>query len=237
MSEEQKKPMFGITEETKDSNVVVISTAKKVEGDAMFPNNWKFPIARLVNVISNPALEKKNGDTTAVLQFIFKTPEKEQFTHTEWEVDTTDAKFTDKVEYMNIRIKHIYTTIFGTFPKEGIGAKASNFVEFFNAVKEAFDSVTIERPSKADTDKTVKIRVYTTVSLFIKVTYYKTNLKFPLAPNFLEKVIEGKPCKILTINTAYDDLEPTKKSNPAMGGIGGSADLEGELPDFDTDFN
>lgn len=231
MSEEIKKGIFGITKDTKANNIAQILVASPVEKSALYPSGWKFPVGNLVNVISNPAKEKKDGTTVPVLQFVFRDKDKRQHTHIEWEIETTDAKFSDKVEYMQVRIKHIYTTIFGSFPKEGIGTTATTFVEFFNEVANAFNKVTTGEGENVQ-------KVYPKVDVYIKLTYYKKNLGFPLSPNFLERAIKGKPCKLLTIDSRYDKLEPSTGGGGITGmpGIGGG-DVDGDLPAFDTGFD
>ena len=232
--ENQKKSKFGVTKETKAVNSAPLLVATKLETpDPQYPSGYKFPIAYLVNVVFNPALEKKDGGTVIVLQFIFKDTDNRQYTHVEWEVEDTDAKFDEKLEGMNSRIKHIYTAIFSSFPEEGIGATAQNFAEFFEEVAKVFNSqVTGEA---GDLKK-----VYASVPLYYKLVYYKTRLGFPLSPNFLEKVVTGRPCKLLAINPTYDKLEPqgARKGGgiPGLGTVGTSGELPSSLPKFEEEY-
>lgn len=233
---EENKPMFGITKDTKANNVSPIRVAKKVENDPRFPSGWEFPIARLVNVIANPEFEKKDGSKVAIIDFVFKDVDGRQYIHREWELETTDAKFSDKLEYMQIRIKHIFVTIFSKFPDNGIGGGAGNFKEFFNIVAQTFNSITT---TEGEGEDAKKVKVYPKVSLYLKLTYYKKNLGFPLSPDFLEKVVKNQPCKILTINPVYDKLEPQMGANNIPGAMGGGMTMEGsdELPTFDDTFD
>lgn len=225
------KPMFGITKETKASNNAPLNVAKQVTNNPLFPNGWEFPITSLVNIVANPTLEKKDGSTTSVLQFIFKDKDNRQLTHTEWELDTNDEKFSTKLEGLNVRIKHIYTAIFGDFPQQGIGSEATSFTEFFELVKKSFDSRVIGEGESAK-------KIYPTIPLFTKVTYYKKNLGFPLSPNFLEKVVDKQPCKLLTINLSYDTLEAPKGGASGIPGMSGTASPDlGDLPSFDGAYS
>ena len=236
MSDEIDKISFGITKETKSSNNTPILVAKQVENNPMFPNGWEFPIARLVNVVFNPEFEKKDKTLVPVLDFIFKDNDGRQHIHREWEIELIDTSFQTKLDGLKVRIKHLYTTIFNKFPSNGIGEDASSFADFFKKIADAFNSVVVKEGEGEDVKN---VKYYSKVYLYIKLTYYKTNLGFPLSPNFVERVIKDKPCKMLTINTTYDNLKPAKSNmgNGIPGVAGGTAMDTGELPDFDEDFN
>lgn len=217
---------FGITTETKSSNFTPLKVATKLDTpDPRFPYGWSFPIARLVNVVANPEYETKNGKK-AVIQFIFKDRNGSQYTHIEWEQDPTDVKIKEKMDGLNVRIKHIYTTVFGNFPEQGIGANAKSFADFFDKVAKAFNEAVNEAGSK----------IYATKDLYYKVTYYNGNVGFPLSPNFLEEVKKDKPCN-LNINLKYDKIDSTAtaSTNP-MFNIGGE-DMPFDTPDFESDYN
>lgn len=245
MSEEVKQGagMFGITQETKSTNNVPLLTPTKLnDADAAtiaeFPSGWKFPTARLVNVVSNPEFEKKDGSKAPILSFTFADNDRRQYTHIEWEVDSSDAKAKEKVDWMNSRIKHIYEAVFGNFPEKGIGTNATNWTEFFNAVAAAFNGVTTRGKNAAGEEKTIK--VYTQIPLYYKLTYYKGNLRFPLAPNFVERNEPNKPCKILTVDQRYDQVEnDAKPKGGGIPGIGGATTGGGgtdDLPSFDEAY-
>lgn len=221
---------FGITKDTKATNVVVMLPPSKLSSpDAYFPTGWKFPISNLVNVVFNPELEKRDGDKVPVLQFIFIDKDKRQYTHTEWEVEASDSKATEKIGWQAERIKHIYTAVFGSFPDAtGIGTDAKTFADFFKAVADAFNSAKVTVGEK-------EVKAYSVVDLYTKLVYYKKNLGFPLTPNFLQKVVKGKPCKLA--------IKPSEAVAPSSSGSGASAlpgmgggDVEGDFPDFPSDF-
>lgn len=238
MSEEHKPELegqevitgFGITSETKSSNFTPLKVATKLTTpNPIFPYGWEFPIARLVNVVDNPAHDTKNGKK-AVLQFIFRDKDGSQHNHIEWEQDPTDNKFKEKMNGLNIRIKHIYTEVFGNFPKEGIGVGASNFAEYFKAISNAFNSV-VDGDGK---------KVYATRNYFYKLIYFNGNLGFPLSPNFICRVENNKACN-LNINLKYDEIE-SKESNRghlggSLGSFGAGMDAPSDLPSFEEGFN
>lgn len=239
MSEAQN-PVFGITKDTKANNAAPIRVAKKVENNPQFPGGWEFPIARLVNVTSNPELEKKDGSKTAVLDFVFVDRDKRRFIHREWELDLSDNKLNDKIGYMQTRIKHIWVTVFGSFPSDGIGTDAEGFKDFFTKVAEAFNSKTFEKVNNDGQKK--QYPLYAKQEVYIKLTYYKKRLGFPLSPDFLERVEESKPCRVLIINPVHDKLEPQKGAAGIPGassGGGGGMSPEGgdDLPSFEDGFN
>lgn len=227
---ELKKGMFGITSETKETNATPFLVATKVEGDKQFPNGWKFPTCTLVNVTANPAFEKSDKSVVAILDFVFVDADKRRHIHREWEQDPLDANFDKKHEGLTVRINHIYKAIFPKLPEGGIGTGASNYAEFFEAVSLAFNTPTVT--IKVDGGEDKKVKYYTQVLLYYKCTYYKTNFGFPLSPNFLERVVHGKPCLLLTINPAFDILEPTKKAIPGIPGMSGGTDMPDNLPDM-----
>jgi len=223
----QKKGMFGITTETKDTNNAPLLVATKVENNPQYPSGWKFPIAYLVNIISTPEYEKKDGSTASILQFVFKDKDNRQHIHTEWEIDGGDAKFKEKKDGLDSRIKHIYTSIYPQFPKEGFGTEATTWGEFFSEVKKAFSKTIGEGDD-------IKL-YYPTVPLYYKLTYYKARIGFPLSPNFLERVVKDKPMKLLTINSVWDKLAPTTGGGGGIPGVGTGSSSE-DLPTFENEF-
>jgi len=219
----QSGGMFGITTETKSSNLVPIPAPHKLEKPTQqYTSGWHFPVARLVNVVCNPELEKKDGSTVPVLQFVFKTSDGKQYTHTEWKIDSDDAKFKNKLDASNSRIKHIWEQAVGEFPSSGIGIGASNWTEYFNMIADAFNSR--EHEGK---------KVYSINPLFVKLVYYKGNLGFPYSPNFVER---GPVNKILTVNLKYDKVtSDVSQGGPA--GLAGGVPSGGEMPDFDQTYD
>lgn len=181
-------PKFGITKETKSKNLIAFNPPIK-DGNG----GWKFPTAKLVQVISKEQ-EKKDQTTTPVLQFIFVSGDGLQtYIHTEWLIEDDAKEYDKKFEGMNSRIKHIYEA-FAEFPEKGVGAGAKSWVLFFDAVAKAFNE---EVDGKKLIDKN---------PVWIKLTYYKNNLGFPLSPNFIEPFIKDKKCR-LEVNLKYDAIE------------------------------
>lgn len=224
IKEEPKKGgMFGITTETKSSNLVPIPAPYKLDAPSkVYTSGWHFPIARLVNVISNPELEKKDGTTVPVLQFVFKTEDGKQYTHTEWKTDSDDPKFKNKLEALNTRVKHIWEESIGQFPKEGIGIGANSFTEYFNMIADAFNSR--EHEGK---------KVYSISPLFVKLVYYKGNLGFPYSPNFVER---GPVNKKLTVSLKYDKIKD-EASQGSLGNLAGGVPSGDSMPDFDNAYD
>jgi len=223
MAETNNAPQlkFGITQETKTSNATAILVAEKIENSQQFPNGWKFPIAKLVNVVVNGEFEKKDGIKVAILDFIFVDAEKRKFTHREWEIDANDASVDVKMAGQASRIAHIYSEVLGLVPVEGIGTGATSFASFFTIVAGQFNDQVTEgdKPTKK----------YVEASVYIKITYYKKNFGFPLSPNFVERMVAGKPCTTLTIHPVHDKLTP-----PATAGGGGGIPGTGgdDIPQF-----
>lgn len=220
---------FGITQETRSEGTKLFNPPIKLEQPTtQFPNKYKFPTGRLVNVIVNKEFDTKNGKTT-VLQFIFKGSKGEVHTHTEWKQDPSEDSYNDNIAKMNSRIKHILEQTKLSLPERGIGTDATNFEEFFEAVAATFNGQTVEDKEGKKTKK------YYIKRLYLKLTYYKGNLNFPQFPDFIQTAEDndGKPkvCD-LTINHKYDNIEPDSGggSNPFnnVGGASGSDDL----PDF-----
>lgn len=223
---------FGITQETRSEGTKLFNPPIKLDAPTdQFPNKYKFPVATLVNVVANPKYETKNGEQE-VVQFVFRGSKGEIYTHTEWSIDPTDAKFVDKLSSMNSRIKHILEQTKLKLPEKGIGVGAKNFEEFFQQVADTFNNqVDIEGEGEA----AKRIKRYFKQKMYAKLTYYKKNLQFPLFPDFLQAATnsEGKPVPCnLTINPSYDALEPEEGSSNTFNNVGGGGNL-GDLPDFD----
>lgn len=220
--------MFGITTETKHTNNIPIPSVTQITPNPEYPNGYHFPKARLVNVVCNPELEKKDSSKVAVLQFIFKDKKDRQHIHTEWEIETTDDDWSKKINSMNERIKHIYVEAFGekAFPSTGIGTTATTFKGFFQEVADAFNNMKDEAGNK----------VYSKGEYYLKLTFYKTTLGFPLSPPFLQRVLQNSNC-ILAINPKYDKIKPEETNNLAgVAGAGGAAIDPAALPDFNNAY-
>tara|TARA_R110000772_G_C13310328_1_gene440510 strand:- start:39783 stop:40445 length:663 start_codon:yes stop_codon:yes gene_type:complete len=220
MSEETKDiPMgFGITAETKDSNNVKMLAPIKVEASKTFPNGYKFPVGRLVNVVAKKDYETKNGKTD-VIQFIFKDKEGRQHIRTEWAQDTTDEKYSKKVDAMNSRVKHMYTQLYAEFPEKGIGVNAKSWFGYFEAMEAAFKSN----------------KEYHKIPLFLKLVYFNGNLDFPYSPNFLQRAGEGVICK-LEINLKYDTIDQSSGGGAGVPNLPGGG-AGGDDIDFDNEYS
>ncbi len=191
---------FGITEETKSKNSIPFKVTKD------HPFN-----TCTITKIAFETFDKKDGTPTSALM-IYLTSENKERTHKEieWLLDDKDAKFGDKLSAFQSRMKHIYEE-FAPFPKDGIGIKSANVEEFFKAVETAFN-----------TNGMNGTPIYTDKLVYLKLVYYNGNLKFPYAPNFIEKVkiLDGNKRKetTLVINPKYDkvDNDATNKNTPSL---------------------
>lgn len=223
--------MFGITKDTKSSNLLPIEPPKKDNA-----GNWVYPIAYLMEVKADPAYETKKGEKP-VLSFKFVNSDKtKQFIHFEWAIDDMNAtNAADRLAAMQSRIKHIFET-YEKFPEQGIIPKEETFESFFEAVEMAFHGKKAKN-SKASlifTEKEKPIPVY------LKLVYNNQNtIQFPYAPNFIERQ-RGNAPKTLNVNLKYDKVEQAVGSggvtNAALPGMGGASDVAGDdagLPQFD----
>ncbi|MEK6881669.1 MAG: hypothetical protein AABY22_18765 [Nanoarchaeota archaeon] len=195
---------FGITNETRSKNAVPIPAPKKLP-----TGGYAFPVAVLKKVQCE-TIETKNGEKYC-LCFYFETPDKER-THKEvmWPVDQEDEKYLKKIEKINSSVAHIYTQ-FAPLPQGGVGTKAANFKEYFDEISKAFNT-----NGKDDTN------IFEGVKVWLKLTYYQSNLQFPY-PNFIEKYVEGKGTT-LGIDLKFDKIEqeaPKGAANLPTGDNGG----------------
>ncbi len=193
------KSKFGITEETKSKNLVPFNVSTQ------------HPINQgLLTKVALEEVKKKDETTTHALMFYFEDASKERnHRETEWLLDETDAKFTGKLEALQSRIKHIYEE-FAPFPKDGIGTGSATVMDFYKAIEIAFN-----------TNGKDGSPIYTNVPVYIKLTWYKGNLKFPYSPNFIEKIRKDgeklKPTN-LVINPKYDVMDNDATSSGTSGG-------------------
>jgi hypothetical protein len=217
---------FGIDKDTKQNNRVIIDVPFKDE----VSGKWTFPLAILRKVEYDPKYETKKGERK-VLKFHFSdTKGQKTFTHIEWDFDPeTDPKAEKKVEALNIRLKHIYTT-YAKFPESGIGSKAKSFDGFFKAVEKAFNEDNDGKPIYR-TEDSYKLA-------FIKVVWNNGNRVLPYAPNFLEFTTgQDKFPKTLEVNEKYDDVSNKTASTDFAGGSNIAANMAatdlGNMPEFD----
>ena len=220
-------PKFGITKETKSKNLIPFNPPIKDKD-----GTWKFPVGKLVSVIAKEQT-KKDESTSDVLQFVFVSPDNKQtYMHTEWEVDEEDSNKDKKQEGMNTRIKHIFEC-FAPFPEKGIGTSAKNWAGFFEEVAKAFNAeVEVEVDGKKEKKKLID-----TTLVWIKLTYYKNRLQFPLSPNFVERATKGVKTD-LRVNLEYDTIEqiPAPKGDTFGGGSNPMVfdeEVERDFPEFE----
>lgn len=220
---------FGITQETRSEGTKLFNPPMKLDAATpQFPNKYKYPTGRLVNVICDFEHNTKNGETS-VIQFIFKGSKGEVHTHKEWLQDKAEEKYGENVAKMNGRVKHILEQTGLDMPDGGIGVDAKDFNEYFTAIAKAFNDQVVMVDEKP-------VKKYYQKRLYIKLTYYKGNLNFPMFPDFIQAAEDNqgkaKVCD-LTINHKYDTIEPdTTPSASFGGGTGGDAGA-GDLPSFD----
>lgn len=202
---------FGVTEETKDSNNV---------------NYGKGGFHKaILTEVKYEVVGKDENKKYNVLSFNFLDYEGvKSFKHSEFEIDANDPDFNKKLEGMNSRLKHIYTT-FVPFTK-GLGIGATSFVDFFQKVAISFNTDNNGGPI-FKTDKGG-------ILVWIKLGYYgkKGNIGFPLSPNFIERVgsdnkgtaiaNQTEP-KTLIIDNRYDKIEQPKTEAASKGGVMGAS--------------
>ena len=214
------KRNLGMTKDTVGGSAVPIPPPHKLAGGPteQFTTGYQFPLANLVAVKFDPEKKMKISgvDTTKpVLNFIFKDNKDRVFTHIEFPLDDDDTKFDDKLDWQRQRVKHIWDEAIGAslFPEEGVNG--ADFAELFKDMADKFNGL------PASDGKPV----YTKTLLYIKCTYNKDRLQFPLFPNFVQKAKVGDkivPVITLSINMSKDRIEQTA-SKPAVAGFGGGA--------------
>lgn len=229
------KRKLGISKDTVGGSTVPIPAPYKLDKpNEQFTTGYHFPIAKLVAVsyIADKAMKQNGVDVTKpVLSFIFKDDKNRQYQHIEFPVDEDDAKFESKVEWLNQRVKHIWDETIGDkmFPQEGLGANAETFAELFKDIADKFNAVKTGEGEQARV-------VYAQTLLYIKLTYNKDRVQFPLFPNFVQRAkIADKvvPVVTLTITPSRDKVEPpASTSAPALGYAGGTDNTFGGGANF-----
>lgn len=209
------KSKFGITEETKSKNTVPLKVT------SLHPIN-----SVLMTKVAFEDIKKKDETTTKAIVFYFEDASKERsHREAEWILDETDLKFNNKLEAFQSRIKHIYDE-FAPFPKDGIGKDALNLEEFYSAIEKAFN-----------TNGKDGQPIFTNVPCYLKLVYYKGNLKFPYAPNFIEKIRydDKKNIKLtnLVINPKYDIVDNDAVTSNTTTTINNSSEFT-EDTNFDS---
>ena len=226
---------FGITKETQGGGSVPIPAPIKLkEHTAAYKTGYEFPVVKLVKVHFNPAKEMTSDgvkEEKPVLEFLFKDSKNRQFTHIEFPIKDGADRFSDKMEWLNQRIMHIWEETNGVsnLPEEGIGTNAKSFAEFFEDVAAKFNGVTVTEGEKQRV-------LYPTVPLYIKLTYNKDRQNLPMFPNFIQRaVVDGKqvPVEKLIINPQYDKIEPSVNTGTANKYSGGTDNTFGGADEDD----
>lgn len=159
----------------------------------------------------------KNKGMRSILVFTFMDIRREKtHEHVEWEANPSDPNFGKIYKGMQERIKHIFTT-YAPFPTDIKGFKS--FKEFFDRLTTAFN-----------TGGAQGTPIYQGKPTWIKVIYSLNGngqLGFPLSPNFVELVVEGRATNLF-INKQYETLEQPKgtaRGSSLPGGGGASPDF------------
>lgn len=207
----------------------------------IFPHKYEFPVAHLVNISFDPKKEVKRNDVTEnvpALIFVFKDREKRQFTHIEFPLDPTDDKIKQKQDALISRIKHIWDETIGADKLTDGVMQGASFAEFYENVAKGFNAVTYTKDDKV-------YKTYTASPLYIKLTYYNSELQIPQYPNFIQPATSNGQPKVceLRINPQYDSVEPKAKAKAggnqsghnnefgSEGSFGGS--FSEDLPDIE----
>lgn len=196
-----------------------------IGADLESSNNFSFPKGGIYGAVLKKASFHeieigKEKTKTNVLDFEFSDLDnKRKFTHREFIPERND-KYDKSLEGFNKRIKHIVEA-FIEFPKAGIGHTAKSFEEYMEQIVQFFNEAKENSPIYMEGDKYIPV--------YIKLTYYKNYLKFPLYPNFIEKMRAGKET-LLSIDKKYDQIDqmdvPTGMGpgSPNLPGISASSD-------------
>ncbi len=201
---------FGVTTETKSRNQTPIKAG--------------FTKAILTKVVKEIVGKDENNKFTILTFYFIDIEGIGTYKHTEWIIKPTENKAKDKQNWLNSRIKHLYEA-YAPFPANGIGVGATSWEDFFDKVASAFNTGNNGIPIYQRTDKDKTLPIVT----WIKLTYYKQELKFPNFPNFIERVTENNIAepKILFIDKKTDvikqpDSAPTTPILGATPGVVGS---------------
>lgn len=233
--------MLKVTTETRGGSGIPIPAPIKLNSyNAQFPTGYKFPVVRLVSVRFNAEKEMKvanSNETTTkpVLEFLFKGEKDEQFTHIEFPIEGDDTeKVQGSTDALLSRIKHIWEETMGLPVPDSLSGES--FADFFKNVADSFnkEKITILKDGKEKS-----VAKYPRVKLYLKLSYYKTNLQIPRFPNFVQKAeVDNKliPCISLLINPQYDKTEPSLKAstsnNTGLDNDFGTTDFSDDFPDI-----
>jgi menaquinone-dependent protoporphyrinogen IX oxidase len=209
---------FNVTKETRGSSINPIAAPVFIgtNVDPLFPLGYKFPKGSLVNVVFEKEKEMTiDGEKVKqpMISFIFKEQGKEnQSIKAFFPVRDTADDVQKEQDAMNQYIKHFWDETIGAefMPEEGLAPKATNYTEFFKSVADNFNKVVIEE-SVSGSESPKQVKRYSRSLIYIKNTYYQSNLQWPKFPNVIQKAFiggKGVPCE-LQINPTYDKLQAT----------------------------
>ncbi len=202
---------FGVTEDVKSS----------VKAPFEVSRQHPFNTAYLIDVVSEE-VEFKKGDKAntkqPVLKFTFASPDKtKQHVETYFEVDETDTKYNDKVDWFNQKMKHLYET-FVPFKAFGGG---NSWAEYFTSIADAFNGTVRE-----DGKEPVHKPIYKNKLVWLYLTYNNRGRLQIGFPNFVEAATDKnkeKPNTLFIKDKDVIDKPIANVSTPKGGHTDGAA--------------
>lgn len=211
------KRTLGVTKETVGGSAVSIPVPYALDRPTpQFTSGYHFPTAKLVAVHYIAEKDTKAG-IKPVLSFFFKDSQNRQYNHIEFPIEDADAKFEDKLSWLQQRLKHIWDETIGDtlFPVDGLGGNATTFAEMFKDTAEKFNS-------KVTGEGDAAVKVFTKTLVYIKLTYgNKDRTQFPLFPNFLQKAsLADKLVPVINLVVGPKDKVIAGGSSTSAGAAG-----------------
>lgn len=222
---------------------IPINPPLPIQNPTAYFKSHVFPIAVLESVDFVPDQVTKDKQTEEetvqpVLKFTFKDTQnaEKKITTIHYPIDEDDDKWDIKLEGMQKSIKHIFEETVGAdkFVEEDFAGET--FAELFENVAKAFAKTVITKANKKGEEEgtaLVTIPVYTTIPLYIKLTYYNNRLSTPMYPNFVQRAYVSKstgnvqvPCELSVgkkdtiVNKA--DAKPAGQGGARDNALGGA---------------
>jgi len=161
----------------------------------------KFPIVLLEKVEFDPAqknVDRQTGEESfsPVLNFIYKDTVngEKKITDKYFPLDPESDSFEVRLEGMQKSIKHVFEEIVGADHFDEADFAGTSFAELFENVANAFNKFTTEKTIKKEVaegaepeTKTIKIKNYTQVPVYLKLVYFNGRLAPPMFPNFVQR--------------------------------------------------